>query len=98
MHWLLKQRNILDEPAEVLICSANVSLNLSGGVGADLFARYGSAMQIALQEILSVRKPHCARRGEVIPYAGSEMPYKMVLHAVAIDGWYELIDIKGVSD
>src|SRR5690242_15143858 len=88
MRWTLKHRNILDEPADVLICSANVNLLLSGGVGADLLARYGGAMQAALQQCLQARSPRCAQRGEVIPYAGPEIPYKVILHAVAVDGWY----------
>ena len=86
--WVLKQKNILDEPADALVCSANVNLMLSGGVGADLLARYGAAMQQALEAKLRMRSPHCAQRGEVISYSGPEMPYKVVLHAVAIDGWY----------
>ena len=89
MRWLLKQKNILDEPADVLVCSANVHLTISGGVGAELLARYGDAMQIALHNGLHTRNPRCAQRGDVVPYIGSEMPYKLVLHAVAIDGWYD---------
>jgi len=45
-------------------------------------------MQRALQEKLRTRSPRCAQRGEVIPYLGPEVPYKVVLNAVAIDGWY----------
>jgi len=86
--WVIKQKNILEEPAEALICSANVNLLLTGGVGAELFTRYGQAMQIALKQTLQGRSPHCAQRGEVIPYTGAEMPYRVVLNAVAIDGWY----------
>jgi O-acetyl-ADP-ribose deacetylase (regulator of RNase III) len=87
--WKLKHRNILDEPADALICSANVNLLLSGGVGAELLARYGNKMQEALLARLQSRKTHCAQRGEIIPYSSPEIPYRMVLHAVAIDGWYE---------
>lgn len=89
MRWIIKQGNILDEPADVLICSANVHLTLSGGVGADLLARYGNTMQRELLGGLQTRSPHCARRGEIIAYQGNETPYKAVLHAVAINGWYE---------
>ena len=88
MRWSLKQMNILDEPADALVCSANVNLMLTGGVGAELLARYGGDMQNALKGILQARLPHCAQRGEVFPYSGAEMPYKVVLNAVAIDGWY----------
>jgi O-acetyl-ADP-ribose deacetylase (regulator of RNase III) len=89
MRWIIKQKNILDEPADALICSANVHLTLSGGVGADLLARHGPAMQAALQEILRKRESHFAQRGEVFPYIGAEVPYKVIIHAVAIDGWYQ---------
>jgi O-acetyl-ADP-ribose deacetylase (regulator of RNase III) len=86
--WSLKEGNIIDEPADVLICSANVSLNLSGGVGADLLGRYGTKMQNELHRIIAVRTPRAARQGEVFMYTGTELPYKAVLHAVAVDGWY----------
>jgi O-acetyl-ADP-ribose deacetylase (regulator of RNase III) len=89
MSWILKQNNILDEPADVLICSANVHLTLSGGVGADLLARYGNAMPTVLHEVVQKRNPHCVEQGEIIPYTGPEIPYRIVLHVVAIDGWYE---------
>lgn len=72
----------------MLICSANVSLNLSGGVGADLLGRYGPRMQAELHKVIAGRTPRAARFGEVIAYSGSELPYKAVLHAVAVDGWY----------
>jgi O-acetyl-ADP-ribose deacetylase (regulator of RNase III) len=85
---MLKEGNIIDEPADVLICSANVSLNLSGGVGSDLLGRYGMKMQNELHRILAARTPHAARQGEVFSYSGTELPYKAVLHAVAVDGWY----------
>ena len=52
MRCTLKAGNILDEPADVLVCSANPHLTLSGGVGADLLARYGGRMQSALQDIV----------------------------------------------
>lgn len=89
MNWLIKHGNIIDEPADVLICSANVMLNLSGGVGADLLGRYGLTMQKKLHEIVNARNPHAVERGEVISYEGEEVPYKAVLHAVAVNGWYE---------
>jgi O-acetyl-ADP-ribose deacetylase (regulator of RNase III) len=88
IRWSLKTCNILDEPADVLICSANVSLNLSGGVGADLLGRYGPRMQGELHRLIGGRTPRAARQGEVFAYSGPELPYMAVLHAVAVDGWY----------
>src|SRR6185436_483244 len=89
MRWTLKAGNILDEPADVLVCSANPHLTLSGGVGADLLARHGSAMQSALEEIVRHRTPHFVPQGEVVPYSDATLPYRAILHAVAIDGWYD---------
>lgn len=89
LRWVLKAGSILDEPADVLICSANPHLTLSGGVGADLLARYGTSMQEALSKIVTARDPHYLRQGEIAVYEGKEIPYRAILHAVAIDGWYE---------
>lgn len=88
IRWSLKACNILDQPADALICSANVALNLSGGVGADLLGRYGPRMQTELHKVIAGRSPRAARPGEVIAYEGAELPYRAVLHAVAVDGWY----------
>jgi O-acetyl-ADP-ribose deacetylase (regulator of RNase III) len=89
MRWTLKTGSILDEVADVLICSANPHLTLSGGVGADLLARHGPAMATALAEVVRQRNPHFISRGEIISYTNPALPYRAVLHAVAIDGWYD---------
>ena len=65
------------------------TLTLSGGVGADLLARHGPAMQAALAEVIRDRTPHFVPQGEVVSYADPTLPYRAVLHAVAIDGWYD---------
>lgn len=79
----------MDESADVLICSANPHLTLSGGVGADLLERHGPAMQAALLQIVRQRTPHFIPQAEVIPYSDTTLPYRAILHAVAIDGWYD---------
>lgn len=88
MKWVLKHKSILDEPADVLVCSANVNLLMTGGVGAQMLTRYGEVMQDALRAQIASRSPRCAQRGEIFAYSGPEMPYRSVLNAVAIDGWY----------
>lgn len=35
------------------------------------------------------RTPRFFPRGSIIEYQGEEIPYSAVLHAVAVDGWYE---------
>ncbi|HWB60284.1 MAG TPA: macro domain-containing protein [Chthoniobacteraceae bacterium] len=89
MKWLVKHANILDEEADILICSANVSLNLSGGVGGALLQRYGPKLQEALHAQIAGRSPRAAQRGEIFVTQFPEMPWKAVVHAVAVDGWYQ---------
>ena len=88
MEICLVNKNILDIEAELLVCSANVSLNLTGGVGADIVTRYGTDMQTELHQILKDRTPHYATQGEVFTCHTKGLPYKAVLHAVAVDPMY----------
>ena len=81
--------DILDLPVEVLICSANVSLNLSGGVGGALLARFGLEVQEELHRHLPKQAPRFARPGDVIVTHPQGTPYKAVLHAVAVDAFYD---------
>jgi O-acetyl-ADP-ribose deacetylase (regulator of RNase III) len=89
MRWGVHQGDLLDVPADVLICSANVYLALSGGVGGAFLLRYGAAMQDALQEYLSGRRIRHVEQGDVVPMPPCGSPYRAVLHAVAVDGAYE---------
>jgi O-acetyl-ADP-ribose deacetylase (regulator of RNase III) len=88
MQWLANHGDILDVPAEVLICSANVYLTLSGGVGGEFLLRYGSAMQDALLKHLAEQKLRHLESGAVVVMPPCNSPYRAVLHAVAIDGLY----------
>lgn len=89
MHWCVKQGDILNEPADVLICSANVFLNLSGGVGGEILRRFGDSMQRELHKYLADRKLNFVQRGDVVATSPGGTAYKMVLHAVAVDGFYQ---------
>jgi O-acetyl-ADP-ribose deacetylase len=89
MHWTVKHGDILDEPADILVCSANVFLNLSGGVGGALLLRYGDQMQQELRRHLVDRGANFVRQGEVVACGPCRTPYKAVLHAVAVDAFYE---------
>ncbi|MEN9358636.1 MAG: O-acetyl-ADP-ribose deacetylase [Verrucomicrobiota bacterium] len=89
MHLHLHHGNLLDIPADVLVCSANVSLNLTGGVGGELLLRYGGGMQEELHALLKDRERCFARPGEVFLWQSPNSPYLGVLHAVAIDGFYQ---------
>ena len=89
MRWQVYQGNILDVSADVLVCSANVFLALSGGVGGAFLLRYGPAMQEALQCYLNERGIRHVERGDVISLPSCGSPYRAVLHAVAVNGFYE---------
>ena len=89
MKLILKQKNILDVQADVLVCSANVSLNLTGGVGADIIKRYGTQMQEDLHQILHNRTQNFAQQGEVVVCHTDGLPYKAILHGVAVDPLYQ---------
>jgi O-acetyl-ADP-ribose deacetylase (regulator of RNase III) len=89
MRWTIKHGDILDEPADVLVCSANVFLNLSGGVGGAMLLRYGDAMQKELHRYLAKQNRRFVQQGEVVMTPPSGSPYQAVLHAVAVDGFYQ---------
>lgn len=89
MHWSIHLGDLLDVPADVLVCSANVYLTLSGGVGGAFALRYGTAMQDSLNDYLRQRNIRHVARGTVVTMPSCGSPYQAVLHAVAVDGMYE---------
>ena len=88
-HWRVRRGDILDEPADVLVCAANPHLTLSGGVGGALLLRYGPALQTELNDHLD----HLGRRhvdvGTVVATEAIGTPYRAVIHAVAVNAFYE---------
>lgn len=89
MRWQVYQGDILDVPADVLVCSANVFLTLSGGVGGAFLLRYGLVMQEALQHYLIEWGIRHVEPGDVLSLPPCGGPYHGVLHAVAVNGVYE---------
>lgn len=87
--WRVHPGDILDEPADVLICSANPYLTLSGGVGGALLLRYGPAMQRQLEAYLRQRNLRHVSPGTVVACSPCGTPYRAVLHAVAVDAFYD---------
>ncbi|XAL97959.1 macro domain-containing protein [Phycisphaeraceae bacterium D3-23] len=81
--------DIFDVKADCLVCSANVFLTLSGGVGGELLRRYGTETQAPLQHYLSTRAIRYTTRGDVVVTSPANTPYRRVLHAVAVDGMYD---------
>ena len=89
VRWTVTHGDILDVPADVLVCSANVWLNLSGGVGGAIALRHGPAMQRELHRWLADRNLRHAPPGTVVATGPHGLPHRAVLHAVAVDGFYD---------
>jgi O-acetyl-ADP-ribose deacetylase (regulator of RNase III) len=88
MQWSLHAGDLLDVAADALVLSANVYLNLSGGVGGAFALRYGSAMQEALHVWLAERNLRHVPPGTVVAMPPLGSPYLAVLHAVGVDAMY----------
>ena len=88
MRVIVTHGDILDEAADVLICSANVHLNLSGGVGGAILARGGDEIQRALHESLRRTGRSWVEPGTVVGTGPGPLRVGHILHAVAIDGFY----------
>src|ERR1700722_4058788 len=88
MQLIVKHGDVLSEPADVLICSANFYLNLSGGVGGEILRRHGDTMQQALQRYLVDHQLKFVQPGDVVETEETGTAFKYVLHAVAVDVWY----------
>lgn len=80
---------ILDLSADALICSANPQLNLSGGVGGELLRRYGESMQQYLHDWLQRSGLRFVTPGTVVVAPSCGSPFRVVLHAVSIDAFYD---------
>jgi O-acetyl-ADP-ribose deacetylase (regulator of RNase III) len=89
VQWSIRVGDLLDVPADVLVCSGNVYLTLSGGVGGAFALRYGPAMHESLNEYLRQHNIRHVARGTVVTMPSCGSPYQAVLHAVAVDGMYE---------
>lgn len=81
--------DILTVAADGLICSANPSLNLSGGVGGAFLLRYGSEMQVFLHDHLRRTGLRFIEPGNAIVAPSCGSPFIAVSHAVAIDAFYD---------
>jgi O-acetyl-ADP-ribose deacetylase (regulator of RNase III) len=84
----VKVGDVLDECADVLICSANPWLNLSGGVNGALLLRGGQAVQDELKAYLQHAGRAAVEAGTVIRTGPGALSVTHILHAVAIDPFY----------
>ena len=89
IRWTVTYGNILDLTGDVLVCSANIFLNLSGGVGGELLRRCGVQAQEQLHRHLADSGKPFVQPGEVVEGSAFGLPVQAVLHAVAVDGFYK---------
>ena len=89
VRWRVRHGDILDVAADVLVCSANPFLTLSGGVGGALLLRYGSSLQTELNDHLAGQGRRYLDRGSIVVTRPPSTPYAAVIHAVAVNGFYE---------
>lgn len=67
MKVIVRQGDVLDENVDVLICTANPTLRMTGGVnGALCFARGGEGVQAELKRYLASRQIMNVEAGSVV--------------------------------
>ena len=80
--------DVLNTPADVLIAPANPWLNLSGGVNAAISQRCPE-IQTELHGFLKSQELAAVPAGTVVRTTGGNLPFAHILHAVAIDPFYD---------
>lgn len=88
MRVLVKQGDVLDEQADVIVTSANVYLNLSGGVGGEILLRGGCDVQAELHEFLRRSGNKWVAPGTAIVTGPGPLKARAIVHAVAVDAFY----------
>lgn len=89
MKTIIKVGDVLSEPADVLISTANPWLNLSGGVNGAIREAVGPDLQSELHEFLKHKGMSAVPAGSVVRSNPYTLPFKHILHAVAIDPFYD---------
>jgi O-acetyl-ADP-ribose deacetylase len=81
--------DLLDEVADVIVASGNPWLNMSGGVNGAILARGGEAIQEELRAHLRDLGKPAVVPGTVVATGPGPLRAKKILHAVAIDPFYD---------
>lgn len=81
--------NVVDQPADVLISTANPWLNMSGGVNGEIRERGGEGIQQDLREFLLRSGRAAVAPGTVVVTSAGSLPFRHILHAVGIDPFYD---------
>jgi O-acetyl-ADP-ribose deacetylase (regulator of RNase III) len=89
MRVIALQGDVLDEVVDVLICTANPTLAMSGGVNGALLARGGSDVQAELKRFLTSLGKRWADPGTIVRTGPGPLRVKHILHAVRVNAFYE---------
>lgn len=81
--------DVLTVAADVLISTANPWLNLSGGVNGAILSTVGPSIQEELHDHLKSQGLSAVPAGTVVRSTAGDLPFDCILHAVAIDPFYD---------
>jgi O-acetyl-ADP-ribose deacetylase (regulator of RNase III) len=81
--------DVLEVPADILISTANPWLNMSGGVNGAILAKGGDSIQAELHAHVTSTGSKSVQPGTVVRTSPGPLPFRHILHAVAIDPFYD---------
>ena len=85
----VKVGDLLDEAADVIVSTANPWLNMSGGVNGAVLSRGGEKVQEELHLYLRNLGKSAVEPGTVVLTSPGPLRARQILHAVAIDPFYD---------
>ncbi|MEZ6101088.1 MAG: macro domain-containing protein [Pirellulaceae bacterium] len=85
----IKVGDVLQCQADVLISTANPWLNMSGGVNGAIRSAVGPVIQDELHDYLKDQGLSAIPAGTVVKSGAGNLPFQCILHAVAIDPFYD---------
>ena len=89
MEIVVKVGDLLDEVADVIVSTANPWLNMSGGVNGAILSRGGKKVQEELHSYLRDSGKSAVEPGTVVLTSPGPLSARQILHAVAIDPFYD---------
>jgi O-acetyl-ADP-ribose deacetylase (regulator of RNase III) len=90
MNVFVRVGDVLDAAADVLVSTANPWLQMTGGVNLAILLRpQGELVHAELQRHLPATGRRMVEPGTVVRTTAGSLPFRHVLHAVAIDPSYD---------
>ena len=89
MKLTIKVGDVLNEGVDVLICTANPGLQMTGGVNGELLQRGGDRIRDELNAYIKSSGKPVVDRGTVVKTGPGPLSVKHILHAVGVNAFYE---------